>query len=307
MWFFSKGLKANVMSTELIIEANVSKSVLYKALKYAKEFEKRYSAYNPSSFLNTLNDAAGTEALPCSMQDLDIFHQAYNIAALSGGVFDPTIGALTQGLYGFGKKEKKVPTQDEINRVKELVNYKNIEIKDNSILLKKKGMRLDLGGIGKGYVADKIIEILLNSGATKGFVSVGGEIVSFGRNYQFAIKNPFEKNSISAVIKTSKKALSIATSGDYERFVKSQKHHHILNASTTKQSHYYTSLTLVKNGIDATSLDAITTIIFNSQPEELASLAKKFETIIIAITHNKEILFENFSDSNIDSIEFFSF
>ncbi|WP_457745391.1 FAD:protein FMN transferase [Sulfurimonas sp.] len=307
MWLFEKGLKANVMSTELIIEANVSKSVLYKALHFAKSFEEKYSAYKETSLVNKINNNAGKEPITCTSDELDIFQQAYKIAQLSDGIFDPTVGSLTQGLYGFGKKNRKIPTQKEIQKVKKLVNYKELKITQSSISLEKAGMRLDLGGIGKGYVADKIIEILLDNGASKGFVSVGGEIASFGRKYKFAIKNPFENEKITAVIISSKKPISIATSGDYERFIKSQKHHHILNATTVSQSHFYTSLTLIKNTIDATMLDAITTIFFNTPPKQLAPLAKKFQTTVIAITHEKEILFENYTGLDIASIEFFPF
>jgi len=307
LWRFEKGLKATVMSTELIIEANVSKLVLYKALHFAREFESKYSAYQPYSLLNKINDNAGLQALECTPQELDIFEKSLIIAQKSNGIFDPTIGVITQGLFGFGKSKSKIPTEHELATTKKLVNYKKFQLTPTSAFLTEKGMRLDLGGIGKGYVADKIIQILQDNGATKGFVSVGGEISAFGKKFTFAIKDPFCQNDVIALLKTSKEAISIATSGDYERFIKSQKYHHILNGTTAKQNYYYTSLTLIKNGIYSTSLDAITTIVFNSPPQELEALAKKYEIAIIAISHKKKIIFENYIDIKLNSLELFAF
>jgi len=295
------------MSTELIIEANVSKSVLYKALAFAREFESKYSAYQPYSLLNKINDNAGIQAIKCTPQELDIFEKSLTIAKKSNGIFDPTIGVITQGLFGFGKSKSKIPTEKELTTTKKLVNYKKFLLTGTSVFLKEKGMRLDLGGIGKGYVGDKIIQILQENGATKGFVSVGGEINAFGKKFTFAIKDPFCQNDVIALLKTSKEPISIATSGDYERFIKSQKYHHILNGTTAKQNYYYTSLTLLKNGIHSTSLDAITTIVFNSPPEKLEALSKEYEIAIIAISHNKKIIFENYIDIKLNSIELFAF
>jgi len=307
LWQFEKGLKATVMSTELIIEANVSKSVLYKALNFAREFESTYSAYRADSLLNKINDNAGIQAINCSAEELDIFEKSLAIAQESKGIFDPTIGIITQGLFGFGKSNAKIPTEHELTTAKKLVNYKKFHLSQTSAFLKEQGMRLDLGGIGKGYVGDKIIQILQENGATKGFVSVGGEINAFGKKFTFAIKDPFSQNDVIALLKTSKEPISIATSGDYERFIKSQKYHHILNATTAKQNYYYTSLTLLKNGIHSTTLDAITTIIFNSPPEELEALSKKYEIAIIAISHKKKIIFENYINIKLNSIELFAF
>ena len=305
MRFFSKGLKAKVMSTELIIEANVSKKVLFEALDLVKAFEAKYSAYKPDSLLSQINKASGENAVQCSEIELEIFSHAIKIAKQSNGFFDPTIGVLTQGTYGFGTNRAKLPSKTELLKQKKLVNYNDCIINDESIFLQKKGMRLDLGGIGKGYIADKIMDFLIENGATKVLLSVGGEICSYGKKYNIALQNPFSKQNI-AVIKTSKQMLSISTSGDYERFITSKENHHILDNTTAKPNHYHSSITIIKDGLYGATLDAVATIAFNSKQEDLYALAKKFEVAIIAISPQKSLQIENFSGLSIESFEMFS-
>ncbi len=306
MGLFRNGLKARVMSTELIIEADVSKRVLFLALQMAKEFEERYSAYKTSSLVGQINQNAGKKALECRSDDIDLFHATLEVTKRTRGVFDPTIGALTQGTWGFGTKEAKVPTQKELQCAKELVNFHDFLLQDNKAFLKKEGMRLDFGGIGKGFLAQKLCTFLQTKGAKKILVNVGGEIVTFGKRYFIAIKNPFADGNI-AVIKTKKEPLSITTSGDYERFIGSKRYHHILSVSTAKQNHYYSSVTLLKNGLQFTWLDALSTLVFNTPPNRLLELAQEYEMAIIVITPNQEIFCYNLKNLAIDSLEFYSF
>ena len=294
------------MSTEFVIEANVSKKILFEALDLAKEFEAKYSAYKEDSLVSKINNLSGVEGVVCTPKEIEIFQKSLEIAELSKGLFDPTIGALTQGLYGFGKKTAKIPKPQELQNTKKLVNFKNLQISNNEVFLTQKGMKLDLGGIGKGYIADKIINFLQQKGATKALVSAGGEIVTLGKEYHVALKNPFEEGN-SGIFITTKSPLSISTSGDYERYIGSKEHHHILHAATAKPNHYYSSLTLIQNGHNATLLDGVTTIAYNSHKESLKKLAQRFGVAIIAITPDKEIYFENFSQLDLKSFEIYPF
>jgi len=304
MSFFENGLQAKIMSTELIIEANVSKKILFEGLDLAKEFESKYSAYRDDSLLCRINQSSGIQPIQCSVEDIDIFKRAYELAKLSNGLFDPTIGILSQGTYGFGKKQSKIPSDNELKRAKKLVDFNKLVIQNGEVYLTKKGMKLDLGGIGKGYIADKIIEFLKKKGATKALVSVGGEIAIFGKPYNIAIKNPFLDKSLG-VIKTSKEPLSISTSGNYERYIGSKENHHILDNLSAKPSQYYSSITILQKGVDVTLLDAVATIAFNSVESELIKIAKKFNVAIIAIDLDGEVYVKNFKNLDIQSFEMF--
>jgi len=305
MSFFENGIKAKVMSTQLIIEANVSKKTLFEALEWSKKFEATFSAYNEESLLCQVNKNAGLKPIICSDEELELFTKALDMAEASDGVFDPTVGALSQGLYGFGKKSAKIPTYKELQSARKLVNYKNLIINHKEVYLKEKGMKLDFGGIGKGYVADKIINYLQTKGATKALVNVGGEIATFGKRYNIALKDPYSKGNL-AIVKTLQSPLCISTSGDYERFIASKKNHHILDNKTAKQNHYYSSVTIIQNGIDCTLLDAVATIVFNTSQEFLKDISQKYGVAIIAVVESGEIYFENFKSLNIEGVELFA-
>jgi thiamine biosynthesis lipoprotein len=303
--FFTNGLKAKVMSTELIIEANVSKKTLFEALEIVKNFEKKYSAYDDESLLSQINKAAGIEPVTCTKEDMDIFQKALAFAKKSQGIFDPTIGSLTQGVYGFGTQKEKIPTSKELQITKKLVDYRKIDITDNTIYLQEKDMRLDLGGIGKGYIADQVVHFLQQRNATKVLVNVGGELVMFGKHYAIGIQHPFAQKNI-AIVHSKKSNLSISTSGDYERYIGSREYHHILDHKSARQQHYYSSLTLLKDGIEATLLDAVATIAFNTPPEKLQQVATQYNVAIFAVTPTQEIYIKNCTDLNIQKITYYS-
>jgi len=279
MALWEKVLEASVMSTHLLIRANVSKNILLQAHKIATDFESRYSAYKEDSFLNTINQNAGKSSLPCTQEDYTLFNTSIKVSQQTDGLFDISIGALSHGAYHFGFKNEKKASQKIVETQKKLVNYKDIILTPANIMLKKKGMRLDLGGIGKGYVAKCIAQFLAKKGATKILVDVGGEIVTRGKSYTIALKDPFNEGNI-AYIKTSTEDISISTSGNYERFIDKDSHH-ILNTLAGTSPQYYSSMTILQNGWNIDYLDAYATALFNQTAEKNIILAKKLNIAMI--------------------------
>lgn len=272
------------MSTHLLIRANVSKAILHQAHKIATDFESRYSAYKENSFLNSINNNAGIISIPCTPEDYALFNASIKASQQTDGLFDITIGALSHGAYHFGFVNEGKASQTQIETQKKLVNYQNITLSQKSIYLKYKGMRLDLGGIGKGYAAKRIAHFLANNGATKILVDVGGEIVTRGKAYTIALKDPFNEGNI-AYIKTSKADIAISTSGTYERFI-DEENHHILNTDKGTSPHYYTSMTILQNGWDIDYLDAYATALFNQPPENIRQMADTLDIAMITIDNH---------------------
>ncbi|MDQ1339841.1 MAG: FAD:protein transferase [Campylobacterota bacterium] len=302
-FLFEKALKASVMSTELFIKAKASKNTLLEAFKIAKDIEEKFSAYKNNSAIDEINKNAGIAPVACDDEVLALIKESLKIAKATDGKFDPTIGTLSQGLYGFGTKNPKIPSQKEISLAKELVNFKEVEILGNLVFLRKKGMKIDLGGIGKGYAAEKIINFFIDKKASFALASVGGEICCYGKEYKIGIKNPFEEGNI-ATITTTKNPTTITTSGDYERYINSKKTHHILDSKNGISNNFYSSITLIKDGFFGSELDAFATAIFNTKPQELEKISKEQEMTIIAITPNKEILFLNKEKNFYKKIDF---
>ena len=139
MAFFEKALEGKVMSTHILIRANISKQILYEAYAIARDFESRYSAYKEESFLSQVNRNAGKKPLPCTKDDRELFQRCIEASRLSEGKFDITIGALSHGAYHFGFNDQKVATPQEVGRKKSLVNYKMIHLDEKGIYLEKAG------------------------------------------------------------------------------------------------------------------------------------------------------------------------
>ncbi len=301
MALFDKALEAKVMSTHLLIRANLSKKLLLEAYGIAKAFEARYSAYLETSFLSAINKAAGKEAVTCTLEDHLLFERALFASKQTKGDFDISIGALSHGAYHFGFSNQSLAPTALLKQQKRLVDYTKIELKEKTIFLKEKGMRIDLGGIGKGYAARLIATFLKKKGATRLLVDVGGEIITEGKQFTVAIKDPFGKGHLG-YIKTTKKPLSISTSGDYERYI-DEKNHHILNADKGTSSTYYRAITVMRDGWDIDLLDAYATALFNTEPSALSSMAHHLEVSVLVIDKSKEIRYINAEQADLAKIE----
>jgi len=263
---FSKerALKDSVMSTQILIKAKASEDMLKEALSIASELENLLSAYKENSYISQINKNAGVSPVKCPDVVVEVVKLAVEVAEKTSGVFDPTIGVLTQKTYGFGTGNEKLPDEKTLKEKKKLVDYRQIEISGNEILLKKRGMALDLGGIGKGFASQKITEYFYSKSVDYALVSIGGEICCYGKNWKIGINHPREKRFL-AVLTTKKSKTTVSTSGDYERYIKNYQNHHILNPQTGRQNHTFSSLTLVSEGFNGAYLDAYATALFNDE------------------------------------------
>ena len=200
------------------------------------------------STLMKVNNASGKNKVNVSDEFIHVLSLAQDIYKLSDGGFDPSIGPLTRlwdisGKTELSEDEIIIPTKIEINNVLDLVDYNNVEIDTNSntVYLPKEGMMLDLGGIAKGYAADKVMEYLKQLGYTYISVNLGGNLLlygsskiyeSLGKKVYSYIQNPFDTST--TIIQTDITNVSIVTSGIYERYIEKDdiKFHHILDPKT---------------------------------------------------------------------------
>ncbi|MEE9215257.1 MAG: FAD:protein FMN transferase [Thermodesulfobacteriota bacterium] len=232
------------------------------AFKVLRRLDDLLSDYNPDSEISLINRAAGTKVFEASDEVVEILDKAVEIARLTNGAFDPTIGAITIGLYGFGRENSTIPDALSLKEATTLVDYRLIEIDGKKVYLKKKGMMLDLGGIGKGYAIDKAVEYLKRREVKSAFVSISGDIKVFGRNYNIGIQDP-NNNGVIASFDTGDSDFSISTSGVYNRYIaeNGEKAHHLLIPATGRSQKGIKSVTIVsKNG--STFTDGVATAIF---------------------------------------------
>lgn len=150
------------------------------AFARVKQLDEVMSDYNPKSELMTLlakNDAAPGKPIPASDDLIRVLGHAQEVAGKCDGTFDVTVGPLVK-LWRTARKSKELPKADELKAAKELVGHKllTVDAKAKTVTLAKAGMRLDLGGIGKGFAADAALAVLKEKGITRALIAASGDI-----------------------------------------------------------------------------------------------------------------------------------
>ena len=272
-------LSDTVMSTEILIKANTDSRHLKEALRIARDIEDKLSAYRENSYISRINRQAGREGVHCPPEVVEIIRESLSIARETEGLFDPTIGSIVHGLFGFGTERERIPAEEEIERARELVDYRRVKVEGNVVFLERKGMRLDLGGIAKGWTAQKLAEFLIERGADRVLVSIGGEICCCGREWRIAIKDGKGKGYLGILL-TSEGRTTISTSGNYERFIGNPDYHHIINPPKGRPERIYSGLTLIERGFRGARVDALTTACFNTYPSAVRRFTKSYIMIL---------------------------
>jgi len=228
-----------VETTARTRDVNLCKQAFISEYTEMQRIENLLSCEKDSSEISAINRASGYHPVKVSEETLEMVKRAQAYCKKYNGVFDITIGPLSD-LWGFSsEKEIILPNDKTIKSLEKLVNYKYLEIneKDTTIFLKKKGMSIDLGGIAKGYAIDRGSEVLKKWGITNFILNAGGDIYVSGVKdketlWKVGIKHPRKTNDL--VAEFNLKDYAVATSGDYERFkiINGIRYHHILNPAT---------------------------------------------------------------------------
>ncbi|MFA5576217.1 MAG: FAD:protein FMN transferase [Tissierellaceae bacterium] len=217
---------------------NQKDKILDKVFERLKEIEDRMSSHIEASDVSKINDNAGIQPVTVNSDTYEVIKRAIFYAELSKGNYDPTIGSLVD-LWDVKAEEKErdfIPGEKEIEEARSLVGYEDLELLDNNqVYLKRKGMKLVLGSIVKGYAADEARRILIENKVEKAIVDLGGNLFIHGEKDQgvqwlIGIQDPFNPTgSYAGVVEVSDK--SVVTSGDYERFFtfEGKRYNHIID------------------------------------------------------------------------------
>lgn len=233
-----------------------------------------------------INKGSGTQ-VSVSPDTVKIIGQCIDISDDCGGVFDITIGNVTK-LWDFGGNNQRLPSDDEIKTALGSVGYKNVSISGNAVQIKK-SQSLDLGAVGKGFVCDKIKE-LLDKGRTKSaVVSVGGSLLIYGnRTFSVGIVNPDNDKQSMGTLKL--KDTCVSTSGNYEKYFEQdgKRYHHILNATTGyPATSEFKSVTVVcESGLIS---DALSTVCYIAGYRKSVEILKKFGAEAVFIFNNNAV------------------
>ncbi len=208
------------------------------AIAEVKRIENLISDWIPTTQISKVNQNAGIAPVKVDQEVFDLVERATKISKLTSGAFDISYASMDK-IWKFDGSMKEMPSPEEIKKSVERVGFENIILnsKDTTIFLKNKGMKLGLGGIGQGYIADKIKALLQEKGCSSGLVNVSGDINTWGKqpNGQFwtvGIINPLNKNKVFATFPLDDSA--VETSGSYEKYVSfnGKRYSHIIDPRT---------------------------------------------------------------------------
>lgn len=278
------------------LDEKKANKVLSKCEDIIKDVDNKMNPSTVSSDISKINKNAGKSFTKVSKDTFNVIKTSLHFSDLSHGSFDVSIGSLVQ-LWNIGNDKARVPSQEEINSVLPTINYKNILLdeKNNSVMLKHKGSKIDLGGIAKGYAADKVISYLETQKLEGSIVNLGGNIYTLGtkdgkNKFNIGVQDPTKPrgNSIGSLATTNN---SIVTSGIYERYIEKNGkiYHHILSPKTGYPvENELSSVTIISN--NSMNCDALSTTAFSLGTKEGLKLIESLpNTEAIFITKNKEI------------------
>lgn len=257
------------------------RSGIYNSIfKRIFEIEQLMSVNIPDSDISRINAAAGINQVQVDNDTFYVIQRALYFAEKSGGAFDPTVGPLVS-LWNIGADVKRIPSEDEINNVLPLVNFRYVELdlQTNSVYLTKIGMALDLGAIAKGYAADEAAKILRQTKIKSAKIDLGGDVYMYGKKrdkspWRIGLQNPVgDRGSIIGVLRTGE--CTIVTSGVYERYfeIDENRYHHIFSPfNGYPVNNGLLSVTIVSdNSMDS---DALSTSVFVLGYEKGLALVK---------------------------------
>ncbi|MEE0353471.1 MAG: FAD:protein FMN transferase [Treponema sp.] len=245
------------------------------------QIEKEFSATLPDSEISQINSMAGISAVQTNEEVLNVMDFALKTAWISDGAFTPAAGPLVD-LWGINTDHQRIPSQAEINKALELVDFGCVGLSRDSVFLRKAGMKVNLGGIVKGFAADEVCKILKKHNVKKAVVDLGGNIYVYGKKsdgskWTVGIKNP-DSPSSAPLLRLCINENSVVTSGSYERFFEAdgKKYHHIFNPATGFPADYgIVSATVISPS--SIAADALSTATFVLGVEKSFKLLDKFK------------------------------
>lgn len=264
-----RGLSLMGCSFEITVVAkNVESGNNYidLAVSEIQRIEKLISSWDTASQTSEIIRQAGIKPVKVDKELFDLIERALRISSLTEGAFDISYASM-DNLWKFDGSMKHLPPADLIKESHGKVGYENIILdnENHTVFLKKKGMKIGFGGIGKGYAADKTKTFLQKLGVVAGVINASGDITAWGKqpsgeNWKVGIKNPKNIEKAFSWLQINNEA--VVTSGNYEKYVlfNGKRYSHIIDPRTGFPSSGILSVTIICKSAELA--DALATSVF---------------------------------------------
>lgn len=287
-----------IMGTRIVVELWAADKAQGNAAIEAVFAEMRrvdegMSTYKPTSELSIVNARAAQEPIKISAELFDLLATALDYSRITDGAFDITYASVG---YMYDFRRHVHPDEKQIAAALPGIDYRHVELdkKNSTVHFARPGVRIDLGGIGKGHAVDRGIAILQARGIDHALVTAGGDsrIIGdrFGQPWVVGIRHPDRKDEVIARIPLEDAALS--TSGDYERYFDRNgvRYHHIIDPKTGHSASKVRSATII--GPTATRTDGLSKTAFVLGPEKAIEIYNRLDDIdAVLVTPDGKVLY----------------
>jgi FAD:protein FMN transferase len=251
---------------ELIVcgEEDECSSWLNSGIAEVQRLEYLLTAFSNTSETARINLHAGITPVKVEAEVWALIQRCIHLSKLTQGAFDITSGAL-KALYSFKRETVAWPDKQALTEALHITGYQHIDLQDNNkVYLKRKGMRIGFGAIGKGYAADCVKRLWINAGVTSGVVNASGDLTAWGRQpdgapWKVGIADPDHPENIIMWLPLDN--ASVATSGNYEQFFdhKGIRYSHNIDPVTGLPARFLKSVTIVSPSAELS--DALATAV----------------------------------------------
>ncbi|MCU0757770.1 MAG: FAD:protein FMN transferase [Steroidobacteraceae bacterium] len=290
--------EAAVMGTRIYVElwaeeAAAGEAAIAEVIESMRAVDEMMSTYKPESQLSRVNARGALEAVPVDAELFDVIRASLEFSRLTGGAFDVTYASVGY-LYDYRARQR--PTDAQISKALPGVNWRNVRLDPaaTTVRFDRPGMRIDLGGIAKGYAVDRAIRLLQARGVAHAVVSAGGDsrIIGdrFGRPWIVGIRHPDDPKRVVTRIPLVDTAMS--TSGDYERYFDEDgvRYHHILDPKTGRSASKVRSATILAS--TAMQTDGLSKTAFVLGAEEALKIIERIPGVdAVFVTPEGKVLY----------------
>ncbi len=258
-----------------------------------RHIDETMSTYKPTSEVSKVNALAASQPVPISLELFKLLGTALEYSRITEGAFDITYASVG---YMYDFRAHKRPTEEQIQAALPAVDYRHVllDAKTHSVRFSQPGVRIDLGGIAKGYSVDRGIEILQARGYTHALVNAGGDsrVIGdrFGRPWVVGIRHPDHPDQVITRIPLVDAAFS--TSGDYERYFDEGgvRYHHIIDPHTGHSASKVRSATVIAP--TATRTDGLSKTAFVLGADEAMRIYNQLDDVdAVLVTPDGRILY----------------
>ena len=275
----------------------VEEDILDGCKKLCKRYDELFSKNNENSDIYKINHSKGA-AIEVSEDTIALIKKGLYYCELSGGLFDISIGSLTD-LWDFKSETPAFPVPEAIMNGIAHTNYKNILVKDHTVRLTDPDASIDVGAIAKGYIADRIKEYLKTNDVKHAIINLGGNVLTLGTKtdgskYNIGIQKPFDETG-TPITSVKINDQSVVTTGSYQRYFKLNEkiYHHILDPDTGYPcENDLISVSIITDS--SLTADALSTVCFLMGSERGMKFVNQLDNVdAIFITNDYQIHYSN--------------